>query len=210
MSFEDAIGSVFLQYLGFKGRARRSEFWLFFLFVFVMNLLMTVAESSGILSFVFNVVVVLPSFAVTVRRLHDTGRAGFWISIVLIPIVGGIILLVFYCQDSQPGVNQWGENPKRHAKINLPSIFEENDIRCKFCGSYNDINAKNCAICGKRIVVYKPMKNNCKNVDGNFNVKEKADTNSDLEVCPKCGSKIRHGRRFCDNCGVKLEDSAID
>lgn len=117
---------VLQQYADFEGRARRKEFWMFTLinFLIVMalqTLLFMVAgmnpEStlgvaiSGILG-LYGLGVFIPSLAVAVRRLHDTNRSGWWILISLVPIIGAIVLIVFYVQDSQPGTNQYGENPK--------------------------------------------------------------------------------------------------
>lgn len=116
MSFVDAIKSVFTQYVGFNGRARRSEFWYFFLFNFIVSFVLSLlAQFVGffsILGTIWSLAVLLPGLAVGVRRLHDIGKAWPWILIGFIPLVGGIILIVFFCQDSQPGENQFGPNPK--------------------------------------------------------------------------------------------------
>lgn len=123
MSFGDAIKSVFSQYVGFKGRARRSEYWWFVLFTFLVilaaaildNVLgLTVGEdsSTGYITLVAYLALLLPTLAVAVRRLHDTDRAGWWLLIGLVPIVGGIVLLVFYVLDSTLGANRFGPNPK--------------------------------------------------------------------------------------------------
>jgi len=66
----------------------------------------------GLFGGVFTLAMLIPSIAVTVRRLHDTDRSGWWILIGLIPLIGGIILIVFAAQDSKPGENQYGSNPK--------------------------------------------------------------------------------------------------
>ncbi|TJY41720.1 DUF805 domain-containing protein [Cohnella pontilimi] len=65
-----------------------------------------------VLSGLYALAILLPSLAVSVRRLHDTGRSGWWLLIGLIPLIGAIILLVFTCQDSQPGDNRYGPNPR--------------------------------------------------------------------------------------------------
>ncbi len=69
-------------------------------------------RGSGVLQSVYYLAVFLPSLAVAVRRLHDTGRSGWWFLIILVPFVGWIVLLVFMVLDSQPGSNEYGENPK--------------------------------------------------------------------------------------------------
>lgn len=116
MSFVDAIKSVFTQYVGFNGRARRSEYWYFVLFnfivSFVLSLLGNFVSFFSILGTIWSLAVLLPSLAVCIRRLHDIGKAWTWFLLVLIPLVGQIILIVFFCQDSQPGENQYGPNPK--------------------------------------------------------------------------------------------------
>jgi uncharacterized membrane protein YhaH (DUF805 family) len=115
MSFGDAIRTVFNKYAVFSGRARRSEFWWFSLFAGIVYLvadIIDVAIGKPIFVVIVVLALVVPSLAVTVRRLHDTNRSGWWILIGLIPLIGGIVLLVFECQDSQPGQNAHGPSPK--------------------------------------------------------------------------------------------------
>lgn len=103
-------------YVNFSGRARREEFWWFvlgnFIIYAILNILANVADVFTILSFIYGLAVLLPSLGVAFRRLHDTGKSGWWLLIGLIPCVGTIILIVFYVQDSQPGANQYGPSPK--------------------------------------------------------------------------------------------------
>ena len=105
MGFFGAIKSVLGNYANFSGRARRSEYWWWVLFTILWCWIPIVGLILALLFF-------LPSLAVAVRRLHDTGRTGWWILLGLIPIIGGIVLLIFYCTDSQIGDNQYGPNPK--------------------------------------------------------------------------------------------------
>ena len=104
------------KYATFDGRARRSEYWMFFLFYFLIALAIGFVEAfihlGGILSILFVLGMLVPSLAVTVRRLHDTTRSGWWILIALIPAIGTIILLIFMVLDSTPGDNEYGPNPK--------------------------------------------------------------------------------------------------
>jgi uncharacterized membrane protein YhaH (DUF805 family) len=110
------------QYAVFSGRARRTEYWFYQLFntLFVGALVVVDAMtgtmggkvSLGLLSGLFVLATLLPSLAVLVRRLHDTGRSGWWFLTGLIPLVRPIIILVFMFQDSQPNTNQYGPNPK--------------------------------------------------------------------------------------------------
>jgi uncharacterized membrane protein YhaH (DUF805 family) len=115
MGFADAIRSVFSKYVVFSGRARRSEFWWFTLFAVILYIVVAIIDAaigSSILGIIVGLALLLPSLAVTARRLHDTGRSGWWILIGIIPLIGAIVLLVFECQDSQPGTNAYGPSPK--------------------------------------------------------------------------------------------------
>lgn len=107
--------SVLKQYATFSGRARRREYWFFYLFNSIVSfgfLIIDALLSTGFLSFLYGLAVLLPSIAVTVRRLHDTDRSGWWILITLIPIVGAIVLFVFMLFDGTRGANRFGEDPK--------------------------------------------------------------------------------------------------
>ena len=103
-SFGGAIAACFKKYATFSGRANRSEYWWWWLFTFLFGMIPVVNLFSWL-------VTLIPSLAVLVRRLHDTGRSGFWFFITLIPIVGAIWLLVLLCQRSQEGDNEYGANP---------------------------------------------------------------------------------------------------
>ena len=116
---------VTTKYSDFTGRARRSEYWYFvlvysipMLVLYGLATMLMVAGSTTfstillVLYFVAALALLIPSLAVAVRRLHDTSRSGWWLLIGIVPLIGGIALLVFLVQDSQPGTNQWGHNPK--------------------------------------------------------------------------------------------------
>ena len=107
---------VLKKYAVFSGRARRAEYWYFLLFnlivVVVLSIIDAAAGTNPLLSGIYTLAVLLPSIGVAIRRLHDTGRSGWWILIALVPLVGAIVLLVFYVQDSSAGVNEYGPNPK--------------------------------------------------------------------------------------------------
>jgi uncharacterized membrane protein YhaH (DUF805 family) len=117
MSFTDAIRSVFSQYVGFTGRARRSEFWYWTLLQIIVGIVASILDravfdrNNAAFSVIVGLGLLLPSLAVAVRRLHDSGRTGWWLLIGLIPVIGTIILIVFYVQDSQ-GDNKYGPSPK--------------------------------------------------------------------------------------------------
>ena len=118
MGFGEAIQSVFSKYATFSGRARRSEYWYFVLLqvivTAVLNGLYSATESVAFSTILvlFDLALLVPSLAVCWRRLHDIGRSGAYYFFVLIPLVGWILLLVWMCQDSQPGANQYGPSPK--------------------------------------------------------------------------------------------------
>lgn len=113
---------VLKKYVDFNGRARRKEYWFFVLFNLIISCVLSaidvfigtysVSAGVGLLAGLYALAVLLPGIGVTVRRLHDTGRSGWWILIALVPLVGWIVLLVFMLIDSQPGTNAYGPNPK--------------------------------------------------------------------------------------------------
>jgi uncharacterized membrane protein YhaH (DUF805 family) len=108
-------------YITFTGRSRRAAYWMFVLFNFIAVILANVIDNVlglageagyGPFSMIYGLAVFLPGLALAIRRLHDTGRSGWWMLIGFIPIVGLIVLIIFFVQDSQPGSNQYGPNPK--------------------------------------------------------------------------------------------------
>ena len=107
---------VLKKYAVFSGRARRKEYWMFILFNMIIAVALGIIEglvgSPGVVGTLYSLAVLIPSIAVLVRRLHDTDRSGWWILIGFIPVIGFIVLLVFTIQDSKPGKNQYGDNPK--------------------------------------------------------------------------------------------------
>ena len=116
MSFVESIQTVFSKYCDFNGRARRSEYWWFTLAYSIVNGILSALTRNGgtvmsIITLIVALAVFLPSLGVAVRRLHDTGRSGWWI-LLAFTCIGGIVLIVWYCMDSQPGDNQYGPNPK--------------------------------------------------------------------------------------------------
>lgn len=113
---------VLRKYAVFEGRARRKEYWYFFLFNVINSVVLAFVDGLtgsfsaeagvGILGGLYSLAMLVPSVSVTVRRLHDTGRSGWWLLIGLIPLIGTIVLLFFMVRDSFPGENQYGPNPK--------------------------------------------------------------------------------------------------
>jgi uncharacterized membrane protein YhaH (DUF805 family) len=140
MSFPQAVRSALTQYANFSGRARRSEYWWFPLLTNIISLVVTIcafflaviitmpatntpteAETAAmgdairvamVVSYLFVLPLILPGLAVMVRRLHDTNRSGWHYFTSLIPLVGGILLLMYLCEDSGDGPNRYGPSPK--------------------------------------------------------------------------------------------------
>jgi len=118
---------VLKNYVGFTGRARRKEFWMFALFNIIFSVVATMIDSAagladpmtgtGPIAGLYGLAVLLPGIAVGARRLHDTGRTGWLLLLALIPLIGAIVLLVFFVQDSKPGPNKYGPNPKEEGAV---------------------------------------------------------------------------------------------
>ncbi len=117
VTFKEAVVSAIQQnYCNFSGRASRSEFWWFQLFGFILGIVIGIVfcwsqTTLNIVTCIVNLALLLPSLGLVVRRLHDIGKSGWWIFIALIPIVGWILLIVWYCKDSQMETNQYGPVP---------------------------------------------------------------------------------------------------
>lgn len=111
---------VLRNYVNFSGRARRREYWMFVLISMLIGMALTLVETGGkmpdpdqytVLPSLYYLAVFLPGLAVAVRRLHDTGRSGWWLLVGIIPFLGSVVLLVFMCLDSA-AENKYGPNPK--------------------------------------------------------------------------------------------------
>lgn len=123
MSFTEAVKSGFDNYVNFDGRARRSAYWYWTLFAILASIAANILDAVTdvpLFSLIVGLGLLLPGLAVSVRRLHDTNRTGWWILIGLIPIIGWIVLIVFYIQDSDPGENQYGPSPKGGVAASQP------------------------------------------------------------------------------------------
>ncbi|MDP2676178.1 MAG: DUF805 domain-containing protein [bacterium] len=110
--------SVLKKYTVFSGRAGRAEFWYFFLYTVLISIGIDMfsvriwGDKGVVLGLLYGLAVFLPTLGVTMRRLHDVGKSGWWVLISYIPIVGTIVVIVFLARDSQPGDNHYGPNPK--------------------------------------------------------------------------------------------------
>ena len=114
MSFSEAIKDGFDHYAKFDGRASRPSFWWWVLFVIIVSIVANIIDSAidaPVLSTIVGAGLLLPGLSKAIRRLHDTGRTGWWILIGLIPLIGFIVLLIFYLEKSEPTENQYGPPP---------------------------------------------------------------------------------------------------
>jgi uncharacterized membrane protein YhaH (DUF805 family) len=108
---------VLKNYTGFAGRARRTEYWMFVLVNFIIELVLYILAIAVhpliFLIFLYGLAVLVPTLAVASRRLHDINMSFWWILLGLIPLIGGIILLVFACMPGTQGPNNFGPDPKQ-------------------------------------------------------------------------------------------------
>ena len=140
MNFTQAISSGFRKYVEFSGRATRSEYWYWTLFTSLGYLIALIVDAftTGFLVYLlFALATFLPSMAVTIRRLHDVDRSGWWIHLSLVPIIGAIVLLIWYVSEGTPGENRFGEGSiARGARL------------CPQCGAENQLESVYCSNCG--------------------------------------------------------------
>ena len=111
MSFSEAIKDGFDHYAKFDGRASRTSFWWWVLFVIIVSIVANIIDlaiDAPVISTIVGLGLLLPGLSKAIRRLHDTGRTGWWILIGLIPLIGFIVLLIFYLEKSEPTENQYG------------------------------------------------------------------------------------------------------
>lgn len=123
MDFVTSIKTVLSKYADFTGRARRSEFWYWILATFLLGLVLSVLDAalgSQVLGNLVSLALLVPNLAVGARRLHDTGKSG-WLQLIALTIIGIIPLIVFFAQDSTPGDNKHGPNPKAAGGPAVPS-----------------------------------------------------------------------------------------
>jgi uncharacterized membrane protein YhaH (DUF805 family) len=113
MSFTQAVQTCFSKYIDFTGRAVRSEYWWFYLFLIIVNAVINVIGSAtdsslvGVLGGLFSLAVLLPSIAVSTRRLHDIGRSGWW-QLIAFTFIGIFVLIYWFVQPGEPHANAYG------------------------------------------------------------------------------------------------------
>lgn len=118
MGFTQAIVSGFQNYVNFSGRAARSEYWFWILFVFLVSIVGVLIDTMILgnaqtfpATNLVNLALLLPELGVAVRRLHDRDRSGWWLFLGLIPLIGAIILIVWFCMKGTTGPNRFGPDP---------------------------------------------------------------------------------------------------
>ena len=117
VTFKEAVERALkLNYCNFSGRASRSEFWWFQLFYFILSAVISILlcwseNTAQIVSYIIGLALLLPSLGLAVRRLHDIGKSGWWFFLSFIPLVGAIILIIWWCKDSQMEPNEYGPVP---------------------------------------------------------------------------------------------------
>lgn len=188
MSFSDAIKTCFRKYADFNGRARRSEYWYFCLFLVAAEMVLSlIFKSDSFIFRLFSAAVLLPGLGVEVRRLHDIGKSGWFILLSLIPLVGAIILLVWAAREGDAGTNAYGENPKgafADAQTTAYTPVEEPVDEPEPAPSYETYEAP--------VVEEDPF------------AKETIQANYGPKYCTSCGAELKPGQKFCEYCGTKI------
>lgn len=117
VTFKEAVvRALTANYCNFSGRSSRSEYWWYALFAFLLGIVISIVFSfsenmSTIVSSIVSLALLLPGLGLSVRRLHDINKSGWWILVGLIPVAGIIILIVWFCKDSDPTDNNYGPVP---------------------------------------------------------------------------------------------------
>ena len=204
MGLIESAKSVFSQYAVFEGRARRSEYWMFTLFNMLLGtaamvigfILSALTESGGPLGLlmslygIYSLAALLPGIAVTCRRFHDVNKPGAYMLFAFLPVVGGILMLVWLIQDSDPGSNRYGEDPKTRRSytggttgttVTGGGTTVKSKVSCPHCGAKNYSDAVYCTSCGKKLHEY--------------------DTSYDEISCGYCHKKIKASSAECPYCG---------
>lgn len=190
MTFLGAVTNVFKNYARFSGRARRKEYWYFFLFNSLAGLASFILGAASIentfcgflaiLLSIYSVAAIIPGFAVCCRRLHDTGHSGAYILFSLIPVVGYIFLLIWLIQDGNPGNNDYGPSPKAVT----PSV-KSSETRKAVGHPHTETTT----------TANKPI------------YTSRTTPSSSHKTCPYCDCPVDSDANFCVSCGKKLGSS---
>ena len=198
MGLIESAKSDFSQYAVFEGRARRSEYWMFTLFnmllgmaAMIIGAILSALTESGApiglfmsLYSVYSLAALLPGIAVTCRRFHDVNKPGAYMLFAFLPVVGGILMLVWLIQDSDPGPNRYGEDPKTRRSGTTETgggTIVKSKVPCPHCGAKNYSDAVFCTNCGKKL--------------------PKHETSYDEISCVNCHAKIKASSAKCPCCG---------
>jgi len=114
MGFGQAISAGFSNYVNFSGRACRSEYWYWILFIIIADIVAAIIDQAlgiQLVTGLFGLVTIIPNIAIAIRRLHDLDRTGWWILLGFIPLIGWIILLIWYVTKGTDGPNRFGPDP---------------------------------------------------------------------------------------------------
>ena len=208
MGMFEAVKSVFSQFGSFKGRARRSEYWKFYLFnILLIALVMiigTVISSSsdnaqalagaGSILGLYSLVCIIPGLALSCRRLHDIGKSGSYLFFIFLPVVGAILLWVWAFQDGEPYANIYGPDPKGRSYSGYGSSVSAGSGYgstgsdrsghggkvCPHCGKPVDDSSAFCAFCGRSL---------------------SSDSGTKGNICPFCESIVPDDAVYCPGCG---------
>lgn len=192
MSFSQAIQSFFQQYANFQGRARRSEYWYVVLAAILVNTVLTLIADilpalGAALSALFSLAILIPNLALMTRRLHDIGKSGWNLLFSLIPLVGAIMLIVWFATDSQPGMNQYGTSAKYPNGI--PFTHSQNHDYSSYTNHSPTSHAAS----------YQPQYQ-----QPQYQQPQPSSADSGT-ICPFCGAKNIATSKFCTTCGTTLD-----
>lgn len=173
VTFGKSISSCYSKYATFSGRARRSEYWFFSLYHFLLVLVASFFIQSGmgiVLICILFAVNFLPHLSVLVRRLHDTDHSGWWVWLPFVPIVGPIILIIWLCTRGTEGENRFGPiliagdnasrplSDKPESSAESPAMFDTSDNKyCVSCGQSAMQTFRICPSCGGREFTSNPQ-----------------------------------------------------
>ena len=167
MNLFEAINACFNKYAQFSGRARRSEYWYWQVSEWIMGLVVYyLYDDNATISAVIEIILFLPGLAVSVRRLHDIGRSGWALLWILFPVIGWILLFIYYCTDGHEGPNAYGDDPKGRGmpygtRLSGSGQFQTSGsgqssstsfFFCSNCGSAVSSSDRFCPHCGKPVV----------------------------------------------------------